>query len=554
MKLSFKNILPILLIFTLLILFAGCFITPSDEQPGYTPGTITGIIAAPCCSTSTVEVILTYGKDKIDTTNTNENGEYTFTNVKPGKNYVITALCPDPVVKDVALKVVEGETYDAEITDCVSTSLGLVVDFLVTYTELGPEDIVLDPVIADQPDFSSFLKFKKLVEEVCRVSENCGNLTTDKYVQDALCKAAEEVGQIVIPDLDLGCTTAPGFAPGPGPGPTPDPCAVNAVPVINSITPDTATVGVLYSGQVNVTDDGTITKYEKISGPDWLIIDSSTGVLSGTPACDDVCSCFNEVFKVAEKSCDITVKVTDNCGASDEKSFCFEVISPEYTLTMAADPSAGGTATDETGTGPYAESTVVNIKAVANEGYKFVNWTAPAGTFGDANSAETTFTMPGQDVTVTANFKLKNIINYLLVRGYNSAKKCEGLQKTYEAIPEVPHLINTGLWLTDQDHTPNVKHINFIALCDDISTKIEYSYRYQVKYLDEVNPRDWTTWTAWSTAGRSSGDDGIYGYGFASDCMYAPSETSGQNKYYCYQFEIEIMVNGDLNTYIVNID
>ena len=41
MKLSFKNILPILLIFTLLILFAGCFITPSEEQPGYTPPTYT---------------------------------------------------------------------------------------------------------------------------------------------------------------------------------------------------------------------------------------------------------------------------------------------------------------------------------------------------------------------------------------------------------------------------------------------------------------------------------------------------------------------------------
>jgi len=38
MKLSFKTILPILLIFTLLILFAGCFITPS---PGYIPPTYT---------------------------------------------------------------------------------------------------------------------------------------------------------------------------------------------------------------------------------------------------------------------------------------------------------------------------------------------------------------------------------------------------------------------------------------------------------------------------------------------------------------------------------
>ena len=122
MKLSFKNILSILLIFTLLILLAGCGTTPSDEQPGYTPGTITGIIAAPCCSTSAgavsepqgvspeywcydcentwslkdnIKVILTYGEDEIATTTTNEDGEYIFTNVPPGKNYVITAFCPD---------------------------------------------------------------------------------------------------------------------------------------------------------------------------------------------------------------------------------------------------------------------------------------------------------------------------------------------------------------------------------------------------------------------------------------------------------------------------
>ena len=63
------------------------------------------------------------------------------------------------LVKDVALEVVEGETFDAKITDCVSTSLGLVVDFLVTYTELGPEEIVLDEVIAGNPNFWGFPRF-----------------------------------------------------------------------------------------------------------------------------------------------------------------------------------------------------------------------------------------------------------------------------------------------------------------------------------------------------------------------------------------------------------
>jgi len=77
-----------------------------------------------------------------------------------------------------------------------------------------------------------------------------------------------------------------------------------------------------------------------------------------------------------------------------------------YVLTMAKNPGAGGMATDLTNTSPYAEDTEVNIQAVANPGYRFVNWTAPAGTFGNATAATTTFTMPAQNVTVTANFAL----------------------------------------------------------------------------------------------------------------------------------------------------
>ena len=79
---------------------------------------------------------------------------------------------------------------------------------------------------------------------------------------------------------------------------------------------------------------------------------------------------------------------------------------PLYDLTMAVDPAAGGTATDETSGSPYAEGADVSIKAVPDTGYEFAGWTAPAGTFADDDAAETTFTMPGQDVTVTANFVL----------------------------------------------------------------------------------------------------------------------------------------------------
>jgi uncharacterized repeat protein (TIGR02543 family) len=75
-----------------------------------------------------------------------------------------------------------------------------------------------------------------------------------------------------------------------------------------------------------------------------------------------------------------------------------------YDLTMAADPASGGTATDETKGSPYAEGRIIKIKAEAKTGYQFVSWTAPAGTFGNANAASTIFAMPGADVTVTANF------------------------------------------------------------------------------------------------------------------------------------------------------
>jgi hypothetical protein len=70
-----------------------------------------------------------------------------------------------------------------------------------------------------------------------------------------------------------------------------------------------------------------------------------------------------------------------------------------------ADPEVGGTATDLTDESLYAEGTEVSIKAEAAEGYEFVNWTAPAGVFGNADEEETTFTMPAQNVTVTANFE-----------------------------------------------------------------------------------------------------------------------------------------------------
>jgi hypothetical protein len=76
-----------------------------------------------------------------------------------------------------------------------------------------------------------------------------------------------------------------------------------------------------------------------------------------------------------------------------------------YELTMAANPPAGGEATDETNLPPYEAGTEISIRAEPAEGYDFVNWTATGGTFDNAGAAETTFFMPADNATVTANFE-----------------------------------------------------------------------------------------------------------------------------------------------------
>jgi hypothetical protein len=73
-----------------------------------------------------------------------------------------------------------------------------------------------------------------------------------------------------------------------------------------------------------------------------------------------------------------------------------------YTLTMAS--TAGGSVTPAVGAHTYTAATVVNLTATPDSGYRFVNWTATAGTLGNATSASTIFTMPSQNATVTAHF------------------------------------------------------------------------------------------------------------------------------------------------------
>lgn len=83
-------------------------------------------------------------------------------------------------------------------------------------------------------------------------------------------------------------------------------------------------------------------------------------------------------------------------------------VPDKYDLTMAVSPDvvpAAGT-TAPSGTTSIDEGSVVNIVAAPADGWEFVNWTSnPAVPFvPDDATPEASFEMPGQDVTITANF------------------------------------------------------------------------------------------------------------------------------------------------------
>lgn len=73
-----------------------------------------------------------------------------------------------------------------------------------------------------------------------------------------------------------------------------------------------------------------------------------------------------------------------------------------YTLTLVANPTAGGTVT---GGGSYPFGSQVNVNAVPNSGWNFVNWTDAGGNVVSTQPANV-ISIPASNLTLTANFVL----------------------------------------------------------------------------------------------------------------------------------------------------
>ena len=94
--------------------------------------------------------------------------------------------------------------------------------------------------------------------------------------------------------------------------------------------------------------------------------------------------------------------VVSNSGDSDTSSAATLTVDPEqYTLTVELNGGSGSA----TG-GSYPAGELIQIDAGTRPNYRFDGWTSSnGGTFADADSASTTFTMPAADTTITAQWE-----------------------------------------------------------------------------------------------------------------------------------------------------
>ena len=118
---------------------------------------------------------------------------------------------------------------------------------------------------------------------------------------------------------------------------------------------------------------------------------------TGTP-CDTTEQTISLDSLTGADAKDIYIVVKDAAGNVSEK---LKITIPAiYTLTVNLNGGSGNTTS-----GQYPAGEVVNIDAGRRSNYRFTGWTTSSGgSFADASSASTTFTMPAGNVTVTAQF------------------------------------------------------------------------------------------------------------------------------------------------------
>jgi internalin A len=166
--------------------------------------------------------------------------------------------------------------------------------------------------------------------------------------------------------------------------------AVNSTAVITSTPVTTATVGQVYSYDVEATGVPAPT-YSLITAPSGMTINATTGLIQWTPTAAQL------------GPNPVTVRAANSCGFGDQ-TFSVDV-KEVHSLVVSSTPG-GSVASPGEGTFSYNHGSSVSVSATAVANYHFVNWTGTAVTTGKVaspTSASTTVTMDA-DYTLQANF------------------------------------------------------------------------------------------------------------------------------------------------------
>ena len=160
------------------------------------------------------------------------------------------------------------------------------------------------------------------------------------------------------------------------------------------------------------TDGGTLTyqwySNTSASNEGGTAIGGATSNSYTTPALTDEKSYY--YYAVITNTTDYDAEVDVKTASIASTVATLEVTTEQtYTVTVSS------IATGASGSGTYLEGVTVNIHAgTAPTGMQFKNWTASVALEDfDANKASTSFTMPANDVTVTANFDYLATLNVM---------------------------------------------------------------------------------------------------------------------------------------------
>ena len=170
----------------------------------------------------------------------------------------------------------------------------------------------------------------------------------------------------------------------------------------------------VFDNSIKLVKGGVISGTDRSTGLSWPSSDTDTYVIYGNST--DLWGLTWDPADINDSGFGVAISAVKDDSVYNRNAFVDHVritvyySVPEYYLTMVADPSYAGTASDMTQSQPYYAGEQVTIEADPSIGYVFDGWTADPptpGGFADAGLADTTFTMPAYNVTVFANFELK---------------------------------------------------------------------------------------------------------------------------------------------------